>query len=66
MTPYATKTGIVIGSAWTPPPPAMSNDAIVIQSAMLAPQPERRSFRAEVAAFLVILAAAIAAVFYPA
>jgi hypothetical protein len=32
---YATKTGIVIGSAWTPPPPAMSDDAIAIQRALM-------------------------------
>jgi hypothetical protein len=35
MKPYSTPKGIVIGSAWTPRPPQMSDDAVRIQKALL-------------------------------
>jgi len=56
---------IRIGCRYRPKPAPMSADAVFIQSLLMAPQPERRSFVAETIVMLVIGLAAFAAVCYP-
>jgi hypothetical protein len=54
-----TRTGIVIGGAWTPPPQPLGSQAEIIQAVLLSPGQRRRSTLVLASMALRILIAAV-------